>query len=117
MSSDSGNYSGFGYPDIRVPVEITRFYGSHVYLNLILAVRVLRINPSFFQQQCEDVENDFHLNISDVLLELDNTCVKVLKHCDIVCKLMKLANPMEFNVSGLDAYVLMYSELLGVIIS
>ena len=23
--SDSGKYSGFGYPDIRVPVEITNF--------------------------------------------------------------------------------------------
>ena len=25
MISDSGKYSGFGYPDIRIPVEITNF--------------------------------------------------------------------------------------------
>ena len=24
--SDSGKYSGFGYPDIRIPVEITSLY-------------------------------------------------------------------------------------------
>ena len=28
--SDSGKYSGFGYPDIRIPVEITRI---HQYLD------------------------------------------------------------------------------------
>ena len=45
--SDSGKYSGFGYPDIRVPVEITNFDSIHfelfVKVCIIISTNLLRI--------------------------------------------------------------------------
>ena len=32
MISDSGKYSGFGYPDIQIPVEITT-YSTNAYIS------------------------------------------------------------------------------------
>ena len=39
MISDSGKYSGFGYPDIRIPVEITNlipFYYKEIYIYIFV---------------------------------------------------------------------------------
>ena len=57
MISDSGKYSGFGYPDIRIPVEITKLYtmGNTGLLRREAGMTLLQ--PQSGETRCQELRN------------------------------------------------------------